>query len=403
MVIRSLGWLISIIGKIRFGKTSLASGMSVAFQIEIIEKITEQMRETQTLFKNINFHDFHLSLIEILDHEYQINVHPNYPRIAKKLMDIYKLPEIPIYNFYNGQLTSEIIYDYIKGFEALNIRSNFVMSKTRFFSPLTMKMNIHFNVSSVEIKNLEKQKEYSIYDYMVLIHDEASDDRSAMKWHSQIESGAKEYRSKFGHIHKETNRFINIKQDGSDEVAKERSLIQSHVEIQSQLTQVFLNNKLYRFLEKLYGFKLKFYFFRKYKLPYFKYFLSNLFKERISFEEFFYGSKYLIPNKIRNLDHKLLFIKRWLSSLRYNVYHIKIYSNEEDIGKKSPEYYEEHQLVIPSIYCFTYPKFEFESIQDELLSMSTTRASEVNLFDKPKYFNTSFVSDTESGVDDVEF
>ena len=408
IVAKLFGWLISVDGKIRVGKTSLTSGLTSIYEYEIMEKIENVFLETKKIFNRINFFDFDKQLFDYLTNDK--NPNPNFDELTKKMMESYKIPEYFIYNFLIGKLSTEYIKDYIIAFYSFYLRMNFVQSKTRRLSPILHKMAMQFDPQDIEIFNKLKTKDYGLQPYSVIVHDEASDDRSAYNWREAIGSGSKEFKSKFGHIFKETSRMINIKQDSSDEILKERSLTQSHIQIIAPVKLGFERKFFYKNIKRLYKFQIMFYLIFKINIPYSIAKLKHRLKtfQKLDKQEFI-DQFYDLPNKLRDYDRKVLFLKYHIDSLKYNIYHVKVYSNEEDIGKQDEKYYEEHVLVIPSKLCFTYPKFEYDKIQDDLINVSTKSVSEQEFFKKPDFFDnrkpktTTTSEKDERMVTDVEF
>jgi hypothetical protein len=375
-----IGYLNSITGKVGAGKTSFASGVSHILQMHLIDKMTSLMKDYQTFFNKINFDEFNNLLYHLIS-VYKIN---QVLLITDIIMHQYEIENRPIYNFLNFSTTREFTKQYVFAFDAM-VRNNFVASKTRFYSRITHSMNLEYDIRQQDLYEVYQTGNYNIQNYLVEIIDEAQDDNAAAKWREQEETGRKQYRNKIRHIHEETNYLISIKQDSSDEVKKQRSLYHLNIDLDEKVQVVSTQKRLERFIERI--LRLRDFNYRLFnlKLPYLKYYLKNILSyERYSYDAFI-DSMYDKPNPMRDVNHLLQFIKWYLKSLNYNVYSVEITQNSDDLKKESKT--QKYQFVIPSIYCFSYPKFEFNHIQTELLAKSTIDGSiEHNLFQNPTFF-----------------
>jgi len=375
------GYLQGISGKISAGKTSLASGLSHVYQLNLLNRIQKLLKEYQMYLHRINFSQFNDRVFELLS----IHGIKNYYIITDKLLDEFSLNDIPVYNYLNFTTMREMTKSYVIAFAAL-LRNNFVASKTRFFSRITNTMNLDYDITQQDIYKIFETGDYFVEDYLVEIIDEAQDDNASANWREQETTGRKQYRNKYRHIHEQNNFMIGIKQDESDEVKKQRTLYQTNIKIVDKVQVVFVYRYLYKIFEWLYRFEDAPYRFLKLRLPYAFYYLKNLLSyDKYSFQAYC-DARYDKPSITRNVDHKLLFLRWFLESLSYNVFHVEIAHDADDLSKESKV--DSIELVIPTIYCFTYPRFEFNKIQSDLLEKSNKDGSiERNLFKNPEFFN----------------
>lgn len=374
------GYLIGINGDIGAGKTSLSSGLSHVYQMDFSNRIDKLMYEYQRLFSDIDFEEFNSIVVYILRNSGIKEI----DFIIQVLFEKYGLNDYPIYNFLNFTSVYELTKSYITAINAIE-RNNFVASKTRFYSRITGSVNLDYDISNQDLYKVFESGEYFIEDYLVELIDEAQDDNSAANWRQQEETGRKQYRNKFRHIHEQNNRMIGIKQDASDEVKKQRSLYQTNILITSDMENIFIYEKLYKMIKWFYSFEDSLYRIVSVQLPYAIYWLKNILSyEKISYDSYF-RRKYRKPSVLRNVDNRLLYVKWFLASLNYNVFYVSIASNPDDLETETKA--RKARLVIPAIYCFTYPRFEFNDIQTALMSKSTKEQSiERNLFKNPNFF-----------------
>lgn len=393
-IAKDFGYLIGINGKISKGKTSISSGLSHIYQLDFLQRIQDLMKQYQSYLNKIDFSTFN-------DRVYQLILEKGIKEvylITDTIMKEYLLTDYPVYNYLSFTSMREMTKSYIIAFGAM-IRNNFVASKTRFYSRITNTMNLDYEITQQDIYKVIESGEYFIEDYLVEIIDEAQDDNAAELWREQEKTGRKQYRNKYRHIHEQNNRMISIKQDESDEVRKQRSLYQTNLKLVDGVEVKFIYRFAYKGLEWLYRIQDAPYRFFKLRVPYSFYYLKNL----LSYDKYSYSAyceaRYDKPSITRDVDHRLMFVKWFLESLNYNVFTVQLAEETDDLGKDTKT--ETFKLVIPSIYCFTYPRFEFNQIQTDLLKKSTKDGSiERNLFKNPEFFNKK---EKEVISDDIQF
>ena len=397
---QQLGFLISINGSIRVGKTSKQSGLKHIFEILIENMILERINTIRKIYKSIDF-----NFIDMLIDQYVqsdpihlsqgIQAQIKLDTLLETIINILlqknvNLDTTVINNFLSNKTSRQLIEEYIFTYWVYNYRRNYVSSKTIFYSHITHTFSYDYNVEQTKIHKAYDLKEYAIYDYMVELIDEASDDIGQNKRFQDLkeEDGDKDYRRKFGQIHQERNWQITTKQDVKDEVAKFRRLTQSNIWISEKVSQRGTN----RFILTIAAFMFNIiYFFYDLTVTRFHWIFSN--KHRLSFEDFkeyFYKS----INFKRDLDNFLLYLDWYLKSAGYNRYDIRVYANEEDVKSNDPNKFQKQVYYIPTKFCWgTYDTHKYRSIQHELLLRTTKYAKESNYFEQKPYFEERMKGD----------
>lgn len=361
-----LGYIIAIVAKIRTGKTTLLSGLSHILQIIIIKKNQKIMEDIRNILYYLNFNDVEYVILK--SYEDGINDLNDIANIIISLFDLD--PDHLYFDFLEFKPLKELIYDYVEAFYVVNIRQQYVYSRTYIYSHITHKANIKYNLEWTKIKDSYKNKNYAIYDNIVELIDEYSDEFGAGKNWEELkdESGAREYRRKYGHLHRERNYFIYTKQDSSDEVKKYRDITQSHLQIVDKVSVVGNYLVFNKFLNLLYNLPNKINNFRFNLLAIFKGYFS--YDQRQSYIEYkLKGSRFG-----KKFQYKIYTIKRFLFTQSYCQFNIRHYRNEEHVGKENTENhlkYEPVKFIIPLRYCFgTFTRFEYNYIQKQLLENS---------------------------------
>lgn len=370
----ALGYLLSIIGKIRIGKTSLLSGLSHLFQIVIINKNQETIDDIQKIFYFIDFNDFD----NILFTEF-LNDNNDFNDLTNIILNLYEFNgDHLVYDFLSFKKVKQYIYDYIEAFHTLNIRQQYVYSKTFIYSHITNKANLKYNLEWTKIKEAYKNKRYGIYDNFVELIDESTDDLGAGNNFDDIkdETGAKEYRRKYGHLHREKNYFITTKQDSTDEVKRFRNLTQSNIEIIEKVNIVGSFKMLNYLLNKLKGIPDTVNNIRFNIIAVFKGLIED--EKRLPY----LNRKNKSTQFGKKFQNKIYYIQKFLFSQSYCSFKTNIYLNEQDVGKENSKnkiYYEPFNFVIPLRYCFgSFNTHQFQYIQDELINNSTLKLDDLD-------------------------
>ena len=272
-----------------------------------------------------------------------------------------------------------------------------------FYSHVTASFNYDYKLDQQKIFDAFSNRDYAIYDYMIELIDEASDEIGANKRFEDIkeESGDKEYRRKYGQIHQERNRMISTKQDVKDEIKRFRTLTQSNLWLPNKIDIQGNFKFTYELIESSIDLIFKIYKVIKLFIPYmYKKFTNKDFKD-LEYETY-KSQAFEKVNIERNIRNKLLHIKWFFKSIGYNHYEIWNYPSEDDVKKRDPIYYDKLKFYIPTIYCFgTYETHFYRMIQDELLKISETQSTEINNFLNPSYFKDEEMIGGD--IDDINF
>lgn len=419
---QNLGFLISINGSIRIGKTSFQSGLSHILQILLQMKAIEKIEKTRKVYKSLNFNVIDEIVYQKYDEYYQEEKgFPNFDLILDDLTSFFRskgvdIDETIIYNLLDTQTSSRYFEDYIFALWVVNIRNNYVQSKTKFYSHITQNISYDLNPNHRKIHVAYKQKDYSIYEYMVLLLDEVSDESGANKRFDDVkeEDGDKDFLRKFGQMFQEHNYLITTKQDVKDEIKKFRSLTQSNIWLPEKVQQKGYFNFILNIVSMVYSLFYFFYIIFMVDIPYL---VKKLFKSEIIIEiqneqevhkvieslDEYKDYHYKLVNLKRTLDNKLLYIDWFLFSISYNKYLVLNYQSEDDVKKKDPTMFDKQFFYIPTQFCFgTYDTHYYRNIQKELLDQTTTRSDETNWFKQTKYFD-KVKSKKEDEYDEIDF
>jgi len=406
---QQLGFLISVNGAIRSGKTSFQSGLKHIFEIIIENMLLEKITTVRRIFKSIDF-----TVVDIfIDEYYQgneqlicgIHQQQKFDEVLKMLLDYLDSLTFNMYgsiinNLLSNKTSKQLFEDYIFSYWVYYYRRNYVQSKTIFYSHITSSFSMDYNVEQTKINKAYELKEYAIYDYMVELVDEASDDIGQNQRFKDIkeEDGDKDYRRKFGQIHQERNWQITTKQDVKDEVAKFRRLTQSNIWIPERVSQRGTN----RFILSLATFFFHVYYFF-YDQTYMR--IKSIFKnkERLAFVDYL-EQDYKRINMKRDSDNWLLHLDWFLKAAAYNRYDLRIYANEEDVKSNDPLKFTKQVYYIPTRYCWgTYDTHKYRSIEHELLLRTKIESVESNWFDDKPYFEEKKGEEHDNLSNDFKF
>lgn len=361
-----LGYIISIVAKIRTGKTTLLSGLSHVYQLIIIQKNQQIMEDVRNVLYHLDWNQVECFILEAYDHGIR-----ELDQLANLVLSFFSLDGNQLYyDFLEFKPVKELIRDYVEAFYVVNIRKQYVYSRTYFYSHITHKSSLVYDYDWIKIKESYRNKTYAIFDNMIELIDEYSDEAGYGKNFEDMkdESGAREYRRKYGHLHRERNYFIYTKQDSSDEVKKYRDITQSHLQIVEKVKVVGAFPVLDRLLAWIYDFPSR--------INYFRFTLMAFLRGYFTLER---REPYL-ENKLKSnqfgkkLQHKVYTIRRFLFSHSYCQFNIRHYYEAEHVGKENHDgwiYYEAVRFVIPLRYCFgTFTRYEYNYIQKQLLHRS---------------------------------
>lgn len=390
----NLGFLISLVGDIGKGKSSTMSGLSHAFTLIFQQKIMALFNDTKRMFSKIDFNAFD-SHLNLFFSNYVDEKVINFNALTDHLMDVFKINPGVQYNFLDFKKVHKMFKDYIFGYYVIYYRNNYVYSVTNIYSRITNTYSMKYKLDWQRIREAYTSSDYAISDYAVELIDESTDALGASAWRDEEkdESGAKEYRRKYRHIHEERNRMIDARQDKSDMIKRFRTLTQSHIQL---MGVEYVND--YKFMYAFIRFILRLPLV-PYKL-YLRFLWFGYFKWKnkgMSFNEF-EDFKYNSGNLERDIENLLFHFEMYFKSISHINVYAKHYHNVDDVGKQDETLFDKLIMYFPIKWAFgTYEQFAFNYIQDELLARSNTKNEESNIFDKKSFFG----SNTEKGGDDI--
>lgn len=409
---QKLGIIIGINGEIRVGKTSLQSGLSSVCQIITIQDITALIDRTKMILNRIDFNEFN----EVAMYFLVVDELPDFEKITLHFLKLYNLDGKALHFDMIGQVTVEkLILDYLYALWVMNIRNNFVQSKTPFYSPITGTYNMNLETDWLKIREAYAKKNYAIHDWMTLLIDELTDEAGAMEYLSDVkdEQGGKEYRRKFGQIHQERNRMITTKQDVMDEVKKFRNLTHSNLVVEEKVQMVgnfmwiyriiayFTNQKIsmlrfFRVLPRFLRGRLKALVLNPFRFLLKKPLLTWLTLDEISED---YRNR---VGRYRNIENRLYYVEQFFKSIGYNRYVGYKIKRAEDIERAKADR-DEFTFYIPTYMCFgTYDTHLYKEYQKDLLERSNVISHEVNSYRDKQHLKAK-VDVIQEGVDDLAF
>lgn len=392
-----LGYLITIFGKIRTGKTSLASSIIHIYTLLFQGELTEMINKTKIMFKSVDFNVLDHFIFEAFE-ENGFDHKQDFDAVTSLVIQYFNLdPDGHYYDFIKDKSVKELIYDYVFGVYVLFIRNNYVMSNISIYNRITGNYSFQLETRWLEVRNAYNNMDFGIDDYMILFIDEITDDKSASMWNQDAkdESGYKEYLRKFGRYHQERNRLLSTKQDAFDEVRKNRNLTQSNIHLSERVKTTNTNRLLFALVSLPIRFRICLYK----GFTVFRFLLKVLIRPKMikGFKQHFaafYDYNFARINFERNMMNRIFFWDQFLFSFGFNVYKIKNYDDIEEVGKK--DLGEEFVVITPTIHGFgTYETHLAKHDFKQLKQRSKTVIKESNPYDIKSRFNSE-----ERGVND---
>ncbi|MGI6360247.1 MAG: hypothetical protein ACOX02_04345 [Acholeplasmatales bacterium] len=230
-IIDNFGYLISVSGKVKVGKSSFSNGLKHAYEELMISKLMKKIKDVKIKFYKTNFTLLDAFVFEKIICHLECYGRVRFKELAEMVIYEFKLNDKFVYDYINVKSIFKLIVEYVEAFYYLNINFNFVQSKTKTYSKITGKFNLEHNIDSHKIFEAYVNGTWSINRYTIELMDEASDEVEASIWRQMEDTGVKEFRRKYAHIFEETNRLISIKQDSSDEVKRLRTLYHNNLNV----------------------------------------------------------------------------------------------------------------------------------------------------------------------------
>jgi len=396
--LKEKGYLISISGKVKVGKTTLANGMKHAYEKIILNQLEEKIAYTKVILQDVDFNELN-DFIDFKFYEwFDQDLKKDFNQLAEEVIVTFKINDSVVNDFINIKRIIVIVRQYVEAYFYYFIKANFVYSNTSTYSRVTGKFNQKYNIENQQIMNSYLRKTFDIDRYSVELIDEASDEDNAMKWREIEDTGAKEYRRKYAHIYEETNRLISIKQDSSDEIKKYRNLYHSNFYINHKAVLRNTYGLIKRILFILIN--LKIWFYNKWFSLLHK---TKLLFKRIDSIDVQMEFEYNRSNFIRKMDTRKYYLEMLFKSFGYLVFNTNDYYNEKDIGSKQADTFAEEILVFPVIECWgMFNHVEFNYLYDELKASSEKEPTIANYYYHNNYFEKK-VGDNNDGNNDFSF
>lgn len=336
-VINNFSYLIGIFSYIRSGKTSIANGIINILEEHIYNKCLKTISET---IDNLSFIDFLVIndylICELTDID-DINFYNNLDTYSQSIVDSLKLNGLYIFNYIEYKQLVKIIKRYIECFYVVNYRGVYVYSRTWRYSYFSKNNAIFLNNDTMNIKSIPNTKDFYLRKYSIIFEDETSLYNSNLKSFSKADkdTGRSELKRLFGQIFEETNYYVSVKQESSNEISNERSL---YTDVLYQQDRKVYND--YKIVIKILN------SIKSFRLLINKLFYYLTFKKRKYIEyELYYLST---SNKLRYKNRFINGLINFLYSLSIEVRTIRKYHIVEDVSKanlNNPDLYDEVKLT----------------------------------------------------------
>ena len=336
-VINNFSYLIGIFSYIRSGKTSIANGLINILEEHIYYKCMKTIEKT---IDDLNFLDFLIInnyLYEELSCIDDITFYDTLDEKVKYIINELNVKNMYIFNYIQYDELEKIIKRYVECFYVVNFRGVYVYSRTWRYSYFSRSNAIYLNNETMNIKSVPINNDFYLRKYSVIFEDETSLYNSNLKSFSKTEkdTGRAELKRLFGQIFEETNYYISVKQESSNEISNERSL---YTDVLYQQDRKVIND--YSLVIKLLK-KLKTMRLNINKLYYFLTFKNHKYG---NYESCYLSSK----NKLRFKNRFINGLINFLNSLAVEVRTVRKYHIVEDVSKanlNNPDLYDEVKLT----------------------------------------------------------
>ena len=226
---------------------------------------------------------------------------------------------------------------YLKRVWILNVRSNYVLSKTSFFSPIVGENASHLDPSSLELRNVVNKRNYQFDIANIVFDDEKSiDSGNVYSNQKKIKlSGKKEHRALIRNAYEGLSYEVTTKQYDEDEIKLERKQLDASLNIRSR-REINHSLLIVKVLKVIYAILL---FPRK-----IIYFFSNYDEKMDKFKKSCCW--------LRNFEKWIDDIENIIKSKGFIVVYCRSYYDPDDVGKQNPELYERLKLVLEKELCY---------------------------------------------------
>lgn len=353
-------YLISVVGLMGKGKTSLSVGI-ITYLTEIIGiNLKKELEKTRTDLVDIDFSKF--------DKEFEKFFNENFIKnecfIFKTIDEFLKLKKVD--GFFTDYLSVESVFlklvMYLIRYYILNIRGILTFSKGYLFNRATKTEALMLDDTGLEMVNAIEVNNWQFELGVIYFDDEVQLLRGNMNSNSKVYkmSGITITFALIRNMSLGTTYRITTKQLSTDEEHHSRYLTGSTLDI-TKITPIFTSKKLRKMIssiDEIIKSRVKMYYCL---LLWFQ----NLFKKKenkIDYSTWF--KDYLKQDNIyRHLHHFFELINYYLYSKGYNLYNVRNYRKSDDVGKLNTKeciYYKDEMLLMPLNYVYgNYDTFEY--------------------------------------------
>ena len=357
--ISNFEYVISLIGLMGKGKTSLSIGIITDLSSVIMANITNTLNDIRTRLYYINFDKFENEFREYL----QLHFEKNDFLIFKTIDNFLKEKNIDGYNtnFINTESVFLMLLKYCILDYCLNIRGIITYSKGYLFNRTTNNNAMMLDDKGLEMVSAIQDNNWQFELGVIYFDDEIQITRGNANSNSKLYkmNGMTITLALIRNMSLGTTYRITTKQLANNEEFQNRSLTGSNIEIEN-VSPVATSKKL-RFLINGVDDHIKslVLFYKKVKLKLYNFFHR---KNKIDIQEFL--EKYVKEQNGYRMFHYYLQMLNWyLYSKGYNLYRLRLYKKSEDVGKENSKqmvYYEKIKLLEPINVVFgNYDTFEY--------------------------------------------
>ena len=357
-----LGYVINLSGKKGIGKTTTGAAIT-NYLIQYIQgKMSSDMDNIRKSLPEVDFY-----ILEKIYSENLENNEMNHPKAVELT-----LQECDFQTFYTDNFhiydKKKMLEDYLKRYYILNIRQEYVLSKTYFFDCVNMQNARQLDSSSLELKNVLVRKNYQMGLATVIFEDEkqlgggnVNSNNKQMKT-----SGKKEQRALIRNAYEGLCFEVTTKQYDSDEMKLERKQIDASINIRSR-REINYDLSIVRILRTIYNILV----FPRKVIYFFHHYDEKMEKFKKS------------CNGLRKFESWIDDLEKIIKSKGYIVVYARKYFDPDDVGKQSEELYERIRLVFEKDFAYgSVYTYEWKAIAEEYEKYRTNELKKkTSLFD----------------------
>lgn len=340
-----LGYVINLSGKKGIGKTTTGAAIT-NYLIQYIQgKMFSDMDNIRKSLSEVDFYSLEKRYCENLE-----NNEWNHSKAVKLTLQEYNF-----YTFYTDNFhiydKKKMLEDYLKRFYILNIRQEYVLSKTYFFDCVNLQNAKQLDPTSLELKNVLIQKNYQLGLGTVIFEDEkqlgggnVNSNNKQMKT-----SGKKEQRALIRNAYEGLCFEVTTKQYDADEMKLERKQIDASINIRSR-REINYDLSIVRILKFIYSILV----FPRKVIYFFHHYDEKMDKFKKS------------CNHLRRFETWIDDIEKIIKSKGYIIVYARKYFDPDDVGKQNDELYERIRLTLEKDFSYgSVYTYEWKAIAEE--------------------------------------